>query len=248
MGKRHMWRALWLAWFVAGTVAGLAQETVRPGTLAGRETGDIRPEARQLQAALPSPVAGEGRLDSVGYALAVDTLRADTVGMALRPTFYPLYSDGTVAFFPWSGPGGYWGMWNLHEGFNASVGMSVSASFGKHRFPGVGFGTGISAMYAHSLTERLVLSVGGFYDHLSWNGWNENRFGFNLLAGFQLTDRVGVYAYGSKAFHPVQGNRMRIPPMPWMDNFSSRWGGMLHFKLSDAASVSLSVEGVRWER
>ena len=113
---------------------------------------------------------------------------------------------------------------------------------------GVGLGTGISAMYVRSLTDRLVLSVGGFYDRLSWNGLNENRFGINLLAGYQLTDRVSLYAYGSKAFFPMQGRQPWIPPMPWMNNFSSRFGGMVHFKVSDAVSVSLSVEETSWKR
>ena len=128
---------------------------------------------------------------------------------------------------------------------DASLDMSVAASFGKHRFPGVGFGTGVSAMYVHSLTDRLVLAAGGFYDRLSWNGFNRNRFGINLMLGYKLTDRLSVYAYGSKAFSPGRGGWI---PMPWADNFSSRFGGMLHFKLSDAASISLSVEEARWDR
>ena len=77
---------------------------------------------------------------------------------------------------------------------------------------------------------------------------NENRFGINLLAGYQLTDRVSLYAYGSKAFFPMQGRQPWIPPMPWMNNFSSRFGGMVHFKVSDAVSVSLSVEETSWKR
>ena len=100
-------------------------------------------------------------------------------------------------------------------------------------------------MYVHSLTDRLVLAAGGFYDRLSWNGFNRNRFGINLMLGYKLTDRLSVYAYGSKAFSPGRGGWI---PMPWADNFSSRFGGMLHFKLSDAASISLSVEEARWDR
>lgn len=33
-----------------------------------------------------------------------------------------------------------------------------------------------------------------------------------------------------------------------MNNFSSRFGGMVHFKVSDAVSVSLSVEETSWKR
>lgn len=159
------------------------------GVDAGKESLKIQPSASEV-----TP-------EKVGARLALtDTLVADTAQWAFRPSLPPLYRNGTVAYFPASYYGGYWGLWELHEGFNACLDMSVSASFGKNRFPGVGFGTGISAMYVRSLTDRLVLSVGGFYDRLSWNGLNENRFGINLLAGYQLTDRVSLYAYGSKAF------------------------------------------------
>ena len=185
---------------------------------------------------------------AVRFDAGADTLVADTPRWSPALSLPPLNHDGTVAYFPLGYYGGYWGLWDLHEGLNANLSMSVAASFGKHRFPGVGFGTGISAMYAHSLTDRLVLVGGGFYDRLSWNGFNQNRFGLNLMLGYKLTDRVSVYAYGSKAFFPKSGGRAWIPPMPWLDNFNSRFGGMVHFKLSDAASISLSVEETRWDR
>lgn len=174
--------------------------------------------------------------------LLPDTLQANTT--LILP---PLYNGReTIACFPdfYSG----YGLWELHEGFNASLNMSVIASFGKNRFPGVGFGTGVSAMYAHALTGRLTLAVGGSYDRISWNGFNENRFGINLLAGYQLTDKISLYAYGSKAFIPKQGNRFRLPPMIWMNNYTERFGAMVHFKVSDAVSVSVSVEENRWKQ
>lgn len=241
MKQKGLCRALLLILFATCAVAGRAQEVLRSdsvkGVDAGKESLEIKPSASEV-----TP-------EKVGARLVLsDTLVADTAQWTFRPSLPPLYRDGTVAYFPASYYGGYWGLWELHEGFNASLDMSVSASFGKNRFPGVGFGTGISAMYVRSLTDRLVLSVGGFYDRLSWNGLNENRFGINLLAGYQLTDRVSLYAYGSKAFFPMQGRQPWIPPMPWMNNFSSRFGGMVHFKVSDAVSVSFSVEETSWKR
>lgn len=176
-------------------------------------------------------------------SLTHDTVRVAPAGVSLPP----LRPGGTVAYFPYYDFGG-WGLWDLHEGFNACMGMSVSASFGRNRFPGVGFGTGVSAMYVHSLTSRFVLAAGGFYDRLTWNAFNQNRFGINLLAGYKLTDKVSLYAYGSKAFFPKRGKRWLIPPLPWLDNFSHRFGGMVHFKLSDAVSFSVSVEETSWSR
>lgn len=241
MKQKGLYRALLLILFVTCTVAGQAQEVLRSDSPTGMDAGKVSLKVQ--------PSASDVTPKKVGARLALsDTLVADTARLTFRPSLPPLYWDGTVAYFPTSYYGGYWGLWELHEGFNACLDMSVSASFGKNRFPGVGFGTGISAMYVRSLTDRLVLSVGGFYDRLSWNGLNENRFGINLLAGYQLTDRVSLYAYGSKAFFPMQGRQPWIPPMPWMNNFSSRFGGMVHFKVSDAVSVSLSVEETSWKR
>lgn len=241
MKQKGLCRALLLILFATCAVAGRTQEVLRSDSVTGVDAGK---ESLKIQ-----PSASEVTPEKVGARLALtDTLVADTAQWAFRPSLPPLYRNGTVAYFPASYYGGYWGLWELHEGFNACLDMSVSASFGKNRFPGVGFGTGISAMYVRSLTDRLVLSVGGFYDRLSWNGLNENRFGINLLAGYQLTDRVSLYAYGSKAFFPMQGRQPWIPLMPWMNNFSSRFGGMVHFKVSDAVSVSLSVEETSWKR
>ena len=241
MKQKGLCRALLLILFATCAVAGQAQEVLRSDSVTGVDAGK---ESLKIQ-----PSASEVPPEKVGARLALtDTLVTDTAQWTFRPSLPPLYRNGTVAYFPASYYGGYWGLWELHEGFNACLDMSVSASFGKNRFPGVGFGTGISAMYVRSLTDRLVLSVGGFYDRLSWNGLNENRFGINLLAGYQLTDRVSLYAYGSKAFFPMQGRQPWIPPMPWMNNFSSRFGGMVHFKVSDAVSVSLSVEETSWKR
>ena len=170
MKQKGLCRALLLILFATCAVAGRAQEVLRSDSVTGVDAGK---ESLKIQ-----PSASEVTPEKVGARLALtDTLVADTAQWAFRPSLPPLYRNGTVAYFPASYYGGYWGLWELHEGFNACLDMSVSASFGKNRFPGVGFGTGISAMYVRSLTDRLVLSVGGFYDRLSWNGLNENRQG-----------------------------------------------------------------------
>lgn len=173
----------------------------------------------------------------------VSEVDADT-SKAMKPLFSPLaVVRPSIVYYP----DDYWygsGLWSLHEGFNACLNMSVTTSFGRNRFPGVGFGTGISAMYAKMLTDRLVMAVGGFYNHLSWNNFNENHFGLNVMMGYHFNDHVSVYAYGSKAFWPTNHNRM-IPPFPYFDAFGERFGGMLHIKVNDSFSFSVGVEELR---
>ena len=216
-------------------VKGQAQEVLSRDTVV-RMDGNVRGQQARF------PDSGAAFMESGIEGVSEEGERADSIrprGLGWLPS---LYSDGTVAYYPAGFHGGYMGLWNLHEGFNAGLSMSVSASFGRNRFPGVGFGTGISAMYVHRLTERLVLAAGGFYDRLSWGGLNENRLGVNVLMGYQLTDRVSLYAYGSKSFIPSRNHRIPFASMPWMDDFSSRLGAMVHIKVSDAVSVSVSLE------
>lgn len=232
MRRKVVRGALSLVLLVACGAAGRAQEvSPRPvtGVEVGREGQDVRPPAPGLK---PEEAGGQSVLP--------DTSAAGTARWTFLPSLPPPCLDGAAACFPASWQGGYGcGLWELHEGFNAGVGMSVSASFGRGRFPGVGFGTGISAMYVRRLAGRLALSAGGSYDRLSWNGLNGNRLGIDLLAGFQLTGRVSLYAYGGKAFFPMRGRRSR------MCSSIGRFGGMVHFKASDAVSVSVSVEETR---
>ena len=184
MKQKGLCRALLLILFATCAVAGQAQEVLRSDSVTGVDAGK---ESLKIQ-----PSASEVTPEKVGARLALtDTLVTDTAQWTFRPSLPPLYRNGTVAYFPASYYGGYWGLWELHEGFNACLDMSVSASFGK-TVSRVGFGTGISAMYVRSLTDRLVLSVGGFYDRLSWNGLNENRFGIKF-AGRLSVDRQGEF-------------------------------------------------------
>lgn len=182
------------------------------------------------------PVNGIGKPD-----MAEDS---DSISENIRFKFPRSYmSPYTIAYFPESY---YWGcgLWNLHEGFNANIGMFVTTSFGKNRFPGVGFGTGISAMYAKMLTNRLSLAVGGFYNHLVWGANSMNQVGANLMLGYQLTDRLSVYGYVSKAFMPLYGKSL-IPVLPYMDCYDTRFGAMLHFNVNDHMSISVSVEELK---
>lgn len=179
------------------------------------------------------------------FSEEVGDVLPDTVSFRPMADLPPLRHDGTVAYFPRCYSWGGWGLWNLHEGFNAALDMGVSVSFGRNRFPGAVFGTEVSAMYVFRPASRFTLAAGGFYDHTQWNGFGGNRFGINIMAGYQINDRLSVYAYGSKAFAPGRGcPSWRMFPF-LTDDFSERIGGMLHVKVSDAVSFSVCVEGRR---
>lgn len=223
--------------FFGCLVIGRAQEVFRQDSLSMfvPESGYVG-DRKQAGQNVSVPV-GEIPVMSMEHTIPADTL-------SLSPSFdFPsLRTDGTIGYFPdWCyGPG--IGLWNLHEGFNANLSLGICAPFGKNRFPGVGFGTSLSAMYASCLPDKLVMAVGGFYNRFSWNSFNENRLGVNLILGYQITDKVGVYAYGSKAFTPSSRGGRFVPPMLWMERYNARFGGMIHVKVSDAVSFSVSVE------
>ena len=127
MKQKGLCRALLLILFATCAVAGRAQEVLRSDSVTGVDAGK---ESLKIQ-----PSASEVTPEKVGARLALtDTLVADTAQWAFRPSLPPLYRNGTVAYFPASYYGGYWGLWELHEGFNACLDMSVSASFGKNRW------------------------------------------------------------------------------------------------------------------
>lgn len=170
--------------------------------------------------------------------------RDDSVSKKARLNFSRLYIPRhTIAYFSESYYGGC-GIWDLHEGLNANVGMYVTTSFGRNRFPGVGFGVGVSTMYAKMLTNRLSLAAGGFYNHLVWGSSSINQVGLNLMLGYQLTDRLSVYGYVSRAFTPSNIETL-IPVFPYLDCYGSRFGAMFHFNVNEHVSVSVSVEELR---
>lgn len=128
--------------------------------------------------------------------------------------------------------------WELHLGFNASLTMGVTCSLDKNRFPGVAFGTGLAGMYAIPITPRFTVAAGGFLNHITWQGRGGVDFGISGLAGYQLTDKISIYAYGSKTLV----RNAFCPPFLYDDYYTDRLGGMIHFNVTDNFSFSVSVE------
>lgn len=141
------------------------------------------------------------------------------------------------------------GWWPLHEGLNAQVELSLSTGFGHHRLRGVGFGQSTALAYAVPLNERFSVAAGLYAMHMDWDGISRTQGGVAAALCYRLTDRVNLYAYGSKAFTPDTG-LLRYPlyhaatlyaPWPYVIP-RERIGAMAEFKIGEAATIAVSVE------
>ena len=59
--------------------------------------------------------------------------------------------------------------WELHKGFNASIGLNVTFSPSKWAPSGVGFGQDFAFMYAVPVSDRLSVAA-GLYTQPTWIG------------------------------------------------------------------------------
>lgn len=150
-------------------------------------------------------------------------------------------APGGYGFAPWSA--GFLPAWNLHEGFNAQLGMSVTAGFGKHAPRGVGFGQSAAFAYAGELSPRFSAAVGVYADHIDGGGYQATDGGVAASLRYRLNDSVNLYAYVTKSFLSSAAERARRgfspygPPMP-----RDRIGAMAEFKVGKNALIQVSVE------
>ena len=167
---------------------------------------------------------------------------------------------GTTIALPWS-DGRY--PWVLHEGFNAEVGMSVSASFGKNRRKGAGFGEHLAMAYAMPFgkDKRWVGAVGVYAARRDWGSWNQTEAGIAGLLGYRAADWCNLYVYGAYNFVPGGQHYGRYPYEgrygccggPWGSawstspydpyaNLRGRIGAAAEFKIGRNASISVAFE------
>ena len=130
---------------------------------------------------------------------------------------------GTTIALPWS-DGRY--PWVLHEGFNAEVGMSVSASFGKNRRKGAGFGEHLAMAYAMPFgkDKRWVGAVGVYAARRDWGSWNQTEAGIAGLLGYRAADWCNLYVYGAYNFVPGGQHYGRYPYEGWYGCCGGPWG------------------------
>lgn len=138
-----------------------------------------------------------------------------------------------------------WHTWNLHEGMNASLGMSVFSTFGSgHTWSGVGFSENASLMYAMPLGKKFSAAVGGYVKNTSWAHDSFRIAGLSAILNYQATDRLNVYAYGQKSLL----NSRHIPlPLYYMEDIADRIGIGAEYKVSPAFSFGLSVDYSRYK-
>ncbi|MGM9687782.1 MAG: hypothetical protein ACI3YD_01910 [Alloprevotella sp.] len=206
-----------------------------------------------LQAAAQTD--GEAMKREFGDAfMQADSLAADSLTRQTSPTSslprLPLspYAAPMLPTSPW----GYawlpdaWGLspWPLHEGMNAQFGMSLSVGLGKHAPKGVGFGQSAALAYVLPLNNRWSLAAGVYARNMDWGGWHTTDGGVTGIIGYQLSEVVSLYAYGSKSFLPTDRSfRFRHALAPtYLFEPKERLGAAAEFKLGEKAVIGVSVE------
>lgn len=132
--------------------------------------------------------------------------------------------------------------WELHQGFNASIGLHVTFSPSKYAPSGAGFGQDAAFMYALPLTKRFCVAGGVYASNMNWGFINYRQVGIAAVAAFQVNDRISLYAYGNKSLMPDRS----FPYYPLPNFAPDRLGGMVNFKLGESSSISIGVEGRRY--
>ena len=131
--------------------------------------------------------------------------------------------------------------WDLHKGFNASLGMNISAGFGKHALHGVGFGQDAAFLYAIPLNSRLSVAGGVYATNMNWGKYQYRNVGVAAIAAFKVNDCITLYGYGNKSL--LRDKYLPAYPLP---NYApDKFGGMVNFKVGESASFSIGVEGIK---
>lgn len=153
------------------------------------------------------------------------------------------------------------GFGSLHQGLNASIGLSVMAGFGKNAPKGAGFAQNISATYLTPVGKKAWLAAGGFVNHLNWDGMNVTNGGLHAELGYRFNDHWAAYVYGQKSlanngsngyygynglygYSGLWGNPYYYDYgyMPGYNLFGDKLGAAVQWTPNSKFSVQLSVE------
>lgn len=186
----------------------------------------------------PTPPTSEATMDyitdtyapSAGiHALAADSLclpRINTFGQVDR-----------LGYCPYSWRRGM--AWDLHEGLNLNLGLSVFAQFGKHSYSGVGVTQDLSALYVKPITSRLSLAVGGYLSNINWARDSYRDAGLSAIVGYRFDDHWEAFVYGQKSLT----DKRRMPYCLWdMQELGDRIGASVRYNVNPTMSIEVSVE------
>lgn len=137
---------------------------------------------------------------------------------------------------------GGWNTWNVHEGLNVSLGASVFSTFGSGgTWSGAGFTQSIALLYAMPLTNKLSLSVGGYFGNMSWAHSSWHDAGLTGVLGYQFDNHWSAYLYGQKSFVKEQ-------PMPAhlldMSDLGDRIGMAVRYTFNPNFAIQMSFDVV----
>ena len=178
-----------------------------------------------------------------------DSIRIDnqtSLTQELMPSLPKLNEYGQVPsiHFPYMGFNN-WPTWSLHEGVNASLGLSVFSTFGSgHTWSGAGFSENASLMYAMPLGKKFSAAIGGYIKNTSWAHDSFRSAGLSAILNYQANDRLNVYAYGQKSL--LNSNHIPLP-LYYMDDVADRIGIGAEYKVTPAFSIGLSVDYSRYK-
>lgn len=161
-----------------------------------------------------------------------DEQRPDSLHLPLLNS----YGQMPISIYPVGWAGLY--NWQLHEGLNVNVGLSVACSFGKGSSYGTAFSQNVAAMYAVKLNPKLSLALGGYFSNVYYGRSSSRDGGINAVMGYKFNDHWEAYLYGQKSIA-----KRKMPLFLYdINGLGDRIGAAVKYNFSPNFSVQLSVE------
>ena len=191
---------------------------------------------------VPIKVEHEVAQPEISSAISGDVQLQDSLHLPLLNGLGQVPSLGYHGYYHslplWGGLG--WGLWDLHEGLNVSLGASVFAEFGKHARHGAGFSQQIAMQYAMPLTDKLSLSLGGYLTNVNWQHESMRDAGLSAVLGYKFNEKWEAYVYGQKSL--VQTNNFMPRSLYEMEQLGDKIGAAVRYNFSPSFSMQLGFE------
>lgn len=130
--------------------------------------------------------------------------------------------------------------WDVHEGLNVSLDASVFSTFGSgNTWSGAGFSQSVAMLYAIPLTQRLSMSVGGYFSNTSWAHSTWKDAGMTAVLGYQFDEHWSAYLYGQKSFiknQPIPAHLMD------MGDLGDRIGAAVRYTFNPNFAIQMSFD------